>query len=160
MINAAFAVAETDAGEEDYIISPRCGFIQALREAYDRLDLQDSTKLAIRSIIKGIEQASQAIGLADKPVREIRRRNILALLDHCSKINPRWSNKRYNKYRAYQLMIFKELIQVEAVEFNPVRDILDTVAYKLICQEIIEEFKVTEKEKAKYIFKSVEKLDE
>jgi hypothetical protein len=37
---------------------------------------------------------------------------------------------------------------------------LDTVSYKLICQEIIEEFKVTEKEKAKYIFKSVEKLDE
>ncbi|MEO6133735.1 MAG: DUF6575 domain-containing protein [Ginsengibacter sp.] len=37
---------------------------------------------------------------------------------------------------------------------------LDTVTYKLVCQEIIEEFKVTEKEKVKYIFKSVIKLDE
>lgn len=37
---------------------------------------------------------------------------------------------------------------------------LDTVPYRLICQEIIEEFKVIEKEKATYIFKSVEKLDE
>ena len=36
---------------------------------------------------------------------------------------------------------------------------LDTVTYKLICQEIIEEFKVTEKERTHYIFKSVEKLD-
>lgn len=36
---------------------------------------------------------------------------------------------------------------------------LDTVTYKLICQEIIEEFKVTEKERTKYIFKSVSKLD-
>lgn len=32
---------------------------------------------------------------------------------------------------------------------------LDTIEYKLICQEIIEEFRVTEKEKVKYIFKSV-----
>lgn len=37
---------------------------------------------------------------------------------------------------------------------------LDTVTYKLICQEIIEEFKVTEKEKVKYIFKSVVKVDD
>ena len=36
---------------------------------------------------------------------------------------------------------------------------LDTVTYKLICQEIIEEFKVTEKEKVKYIFKSVDKIE-
>lgn len=36
---------------------------------------------------------------------------------------------------------------------------LDTIRYKLICQEIIEEFKVTEKERTQYIFKSVEKLD-
>lgn len=36
---------------------------------------------------------------------------------------------------------------------------LDTIIYKLICQEIIEEFKVTEKEKVKYIFKTVEKLN-
>lgn len=36
---------------------------------------------------------------------------------------------------------------------------LDTITYKLICQEIIEEFKVTEKEKAKYIFKTVEKIN-
>lgn len=37
---------------------------------------------------------------------------------------------------------------------------LDTVTYKLVCQEIIEEFKVTEKEKVKYIFKSVIKVDD
>ncbi len=37
---------------------------------------------------------------------------------------------------------------------------LDTVTYKLVCQEIIEEFKVTEKEKVKYIFKSVVKVDD
>lgn len=36
---------------------------------------------------------------------------------------------------------------------------LDTVTYKLVCQEIIEEFKVTEKEKVKYVFKSVVKVD-
>ncbi len=36
---------------------------------------------------------------------------------------------------------------------------LDTISYKLVCQEIIEEFKVTEKEKIKYIFKAVTKLD-
>ena len=35
---------------------------------------------------------------------------------------------------------------------------LDTVKYKLSCQEIIEEYSVTEKEKTKYIFKSVESL--
>ncbi|SIN95285.1 DUF6575 domain-containing protein [Chitinophaga niabensis] len=35
---------------------------------------------------------------------------------------------------------------------------LETVTYKLICQEIIEEFKVSEKGKIKYIFKSIEEL--
>ncbi len=37
---------------------------------------------------------------------------------------------------------------------------LDTVTYKLVCQEIIEKIKVTEKEKVKYIFKSVIKVDD
>ena len=32
---------------------------------------------------------------------------------------------------------------------------LDTVKYKLTCQEIIEEFRISEKEKTKYIFKSI-----
>lgn len=37
---------------------------------------------------------------------------------------------------------------------------LDTVKYKLICQEIIEEFRISEKEKTKYIFKSITLADE
>ena len=55
-----------------------------------------------------------------------------------------------------------EDVQEFSGEANPddLRGItLDTVTYKLTCQEIIEEFKVTEKEKTKYIFKSIEKLD-
>ncbi len=36
---------------------------------------------------------------------------------------------------------------------------LDTITYKLTCQEIVEEFKISEKEKKKYIFKSITNED-
>jgi hypothetical protein len=36
---------------------------------------------------------------------------------------------------------------------------VETVYYRLICKEIIEEFKVTEKEKTKYLLQQMEKLD-
>jgi hypothetical protein len=36
---------------------------------------------------------------------------------------PKFSNNRYNLYRAYLLMLFNELVEQEAVTGNPVRDI-------------------------------------
>lgn len=36
---------------------------------------------------------------------------------------------------------------------------LETVRYKIICQELVEEFTVSEKEKTKYVLKSIDKMD-
>ncbi|MFL5742365.1 MAG: tyrosine recombinase XerC [Flavisolibacter sp.] len=45
------------------------------------------------------------------------------ILEHCENVNKKWSAHRYNIYRAYLLMLYKELVEMETVPANPVRDI-------------------------------------
>lgn len=79
-----------------------------------------------------MKKAAKAYKMIDRPICEVKRRHILARLDYCRKKIPRWSNARYNKYRAYLLMLYKELVHVKAVEFNPIRDIIRKKQYKKI----------------------------
>jgi integrase len=45
------------------------------------------------------------------------------LLDQCAKNRTRCGTASYNKYRAYLMMLFSELLEIEAIDFNPVKDI-------------------------------------
>lgn len=45
------------------------------------------------------------------------------VLDQCSRIKLHWTNNQFNHYRKYISILFTELVEVEAIEYNPVKDI-------------------------------------
>jgi integrase len=52
------------------------------------------------------------------------------ILNRCSEINPKWTANTHNQYRAQLLMLFKELVELEAVTGNPIRDISKQKTFK------------------------------
>lgn len=116
-------MAPRDVPDTDYIIHPDTTLVKALKAAKERISGVKSTKTDLASVLNGIGKAAKRIRLDAMPIKDVRRRHVLMLLDQCSKDIARWSPSRYNKYRSYLLMLFKELVIVEAVEQNPVTDI-------------------------------------
>jgi hypothetical protein len=73
--------------------------------------------------LKYVERAAILCRLDFVPVNEIKPSHILALLEQCGKIKDRWSANSYNAYTRYISLLFSQLLQHQAVEFNPVRGI-------------------------------------
>jgi integrase len=107
----------------DGAISRDMLFIDALREGRKRLKYVHKALVDIDSIISHFEQSAIKLRLINMTISETSRKHIKILLDHQFKVNPRFTAKRYNKYRAYLLGVFKELVELEAIDMNPVRDI-------------------------------------
>ncbi len=73
--------------------------------------------------MKYFTQATEQIRLERLPVSEVRRKHIKAILSQVGQNKGGWSAVNFNKYRGYLLSLFKELVQLEAIELNPVTDI-------------------------------------
>lgn len=67
--------------------------------------------------------ATEQIRLEHLPVAEARRKHIKAILAQVGQNKGGWSAVNYNKYRGYLHSLFKEMVQLEAIELNPVTDI-------------------------------------
>lgn len=104
-------------------VSPDTPFIQALQVAFSKVQAVDETLIDMRSVVKGVEAAATELGFAGMPVKAVSRKYFKLIFEQCRKTNPRFSAKRQNKYRAYLMRLFRELIELEAVEANPLRDI-------------------------------------
>lgn len=105
-------------------------FIDALYEALPRLVVVPKVRIDIKSVIGGVEiAAGNLLDAAHNKyytaleISQISRRHIKNILDLCAKTRKRWSAKRHNMYKCYLSMLFSELLQLEAVEMNPTRDI-------------------------------------
>ena len=103
-------------------IHPGTPFIQALLQTLKRLQIDPATKVDVKSSLKYIGIAAIQLRYDQLGISDIKRRNIKLILDQCGR-NRQLSPRRYNIYRAFLLMLFKELVELEAVEANPVHDI-------------------------------------
>lgn len=94
-------------------------FTDALWLAADHLDVERSTKICVKSCLKYIAQSAKTIGIESFPIGQIRRSHIKVLMNHCAeqrKLSPR----SWNAYRAYLMMLFEQLDELELVDHNPV----------------------------------------
>lgn len=115
---------QIDLPEEfEYEIDPSTPFIKALEKAWDKLNVARSTKKGIKAVIKGVGKAAMQLRLNTHPINTITRRHIKAILDQCGKNSRSWSATSFNLYRAYLMMLYNELVELEAVPGNPIRDI-------------------------------------
>lgn len=118
------------ATEQIEEISPSTLFVEALKKAAGMLQCVPRMLDDIESAIKGINNAAGV--LYDKTVlkpytglkiSQVTRKHIVYLFQQCKKDNPRFTTNRQNKYRAYLMILYKQLVKVEAVEHNPITDI-------------------------------------
>lgn len=98
-------------------------FIPALKKAFEKVKGVEGTLNDIKSVIKGVELSARQLGIYSMPISEVSRKYFKSIFEQCYKNNPKFTAARQNKYRAYLMKLFKELIEMEAVDVNPLRDI-------------------------------------
>lgn len=108
--------------EIHYEIDPETPFPIALEKARERLDLEHHTKRDMRSVVKAIAKAGTQRRIASLPISKVSRKHLKMCLDQGQK-NGKWGQSRYNVCRGYLMMLFKELVELEAVTANPMWDI-------------------------------------
>lgn len=112
------------------VIIPETPFIDALMKAAAMIHCVPRMMEDIVCVIKRIEAA--ACKLYDqawqKPyvalkICQVSRRHIVYIFEQCKKDNDKFSIHRQNRYRAYLMILYKQLVKLEAVEHNPITDI-------------------------------------
>lgn len=109
--------------EVEYEIAPTTPFIKALYKALDKISCQPTTLLDVKSVLKYISESAAQLRYDNIPIKEIKRKHIRLLLDQCGRIKATWNSKQFNHYRKYLGILYKQLVELEAVEYNPIRDI-------------------------------------
>lgn len=130
--------------EIEYEIYPDTPFVKAIEKAREKLSCSNNTKIDIKSTIKFIAIAAKQLRIDTSPIKDIRRRHVKKLLERCAENSQRWSSNTFNAYRKNLGILFNELIELEATEINPVRDIKKQKVIKKVrqilspeqCQEI------------------------
>lgn len=107
-------------------VSPDTRLFHALEIARGMLQVVPDMMSDIKSILKYLKQAGGKLEdkvlckkYTDLKIGQVKRRHLVYLLDQCRKDNKRFTNYRRNKYRTALIMLFKKLLELEAVEDNP-----------------------------------------
>jgi site-specific recombinase XerC len=108
-----------------YEIDPATPFIEALEKSFKKLsaNYSKSTNADIKSMMHYLHKSAIGLRISHIKIADIKRKNIKLLLENCKVINPTFSENRYNKYRSYLQSLFKELVELEAIEHNPINDL-------------------------------------
>lgn len=105
-----------------YLIAPDTYWITALEQAKERLKVVPHTLKCIDTAIGYMRKAADGLGLR-MSIGEIRRKELVACLRWNQDNNKRFGSPSYNRTVAYLSTLFSELLEVEAVEYNYLRDI-------------------------------------
>lgn len=104
-------------------INEQTGLIKALEYALANMKVEKHTREDACSVLRYVTKAAIQLQLNDMPVSEVKRKNIRQIMDQCATIKEKWSANTFNYYRAYLSLLFKDLVELEAIEHNPVKDI-------------------------------------
>jgi integrase len=107
------------------IIDPLLPLIPALRKASELVSTgkAETVKRDLRGIVATIEKAVVQLRFADLSISDVSRKHIKLILDQVQVIRKSDSAHRYNKFRTHLMMLFAELVELEAIEDNPVKSI-------------------------------------
>jgi integrase len=100
-------------------LSPNTPFIQALNKASEKIKIGKKSLVDIKSTIKGVSLSARQLGIENKPISEVSRKYFKLIFEKCHENNRRFSDNRQNVYRKWLKRIYDELIEMEAVETNP-----------------------------------------
>lgn len=118
-VTGAYVVPEA-TGE----VSPDTPFFTALELAKAMLKVVPAMLLDIKSMLVRLKRCGGKLEdsgrkYSDLRIDQVKRRHLVYLLDRCQKDYPSMSMYRRNKYRTALIMLFKQLLVMEAVDSNP-----------------------------------------
>lgn len=106
----------------EYEIHPETPFIQALECAYSKIKVVD--KVTLKSVLKFTTEAISQLRYHNLPVNTVKKAHMKKVLQQLgSNKGDKWTDNNYNHYRAHLSMLFKELIEWDALEYNPLANI-------------------------------------
>lgn len=111
------------AVNKSLLLAKNTPLVNALIIAMEAKQCTNETRLDMKSMIKYVGAAAKTLEYDIIPVCEIKRIHIRAILDQCGIDKATWNAARYNRYRSYLIGLFDELMELEAVDFNPARDL-------------------------------------
>lgn len=106
----------------DIEILPSCPFILALEKAYGFIpDIR--TKKEICKALSHITRAIRQLRYDRLKISEVRRRHLISVLEKIARdrretTGREWGAHSWNHYRAYMLILFRQLDRLEAVELD------------------------------------------
>ncbi|HTE24940.1 tyrosine-type recombinase/integrase [Flavitalea sp.] len=118
------------------MIDPATPFVQALSAAQLMIKKAKKTMDDIKSTVKGVSAAAQKLRISTIPISKVTRKHIKVIFQQCAKDNPKWSAHRHNQYRSYLMIVFSELIEMEATEIDPVAKIKKQKTVKRIRERL------------------------
>jgi integrase len=111
---------------QKYDIDEQTLFIPALKKALERIKLSDKYRQHISGyVIPNVEKAAIHLGYHVLFISQVKRKNIVYILDRLKEVSPRFSDNTFNRYRTDLKRLFKELVRVEAIENNPINEDLE-----------------------------------
>lgn len=132
-----------DEIKEVHEIEPTTSFVDAIRLAADKLKLEPTTKADLRQIIAHISEVAKKHRLDFIPISDIKRKHLKAILEQCAyKQNGEYSTHKFNKYRTYIMMPYKELLELETIDSNIVLGISKQKTIKRIRQVLSDDERI------------------
>lgn len=112
--------------DNDYVIHPDLEFSAALQKAFDMFE--GESKVDLKSSLKYIQMSIKNLKLDAWPVKDIKKRHILRILNNCKVVKERegkiWSNNQFNHYRTAIQIMYKIFVANDTVEHNIVEDVI------------------------------------
>ena len=108
--------------QNNYEIPSATHWLAAIEKAKHRLILEKSTLADMKSCLSKLKIASDSLKFSTIPVSEISRKHVKVIFEYLE-VNDQLSAHRFNKYRSYSMILFKELLELETVESNPIREL-------------------------------------
>lgn len=109
--------AFTEFKSDHFELSPNTGVINALKFSMNKIECEKQTKRDLKWVVNNIGSGMNDLKMT-LAINEINRRHIKLILNHLE-----LSNNSYNVHLKYLSILFKELVEIEAMDSNFIRDI-------------------------------------
>lgn len=90
---------------------------KSLDHALSVTQCKHNTRLDIKSVLKYFNKAAEKL-FPNLVINDVKRKHIRQVLDSLN-----LSDNNFNRYRKYLSKLFSELVELEQIEFNPVKEI-------------------------------------
>lgn len=97
-------------------LSPDSLFLDALDLAFKNLKIAKSTSDDIKYMLPKVKSAVSILKYDELKISDVKRKHIRFTLDKIEETEKIFSAHKFNKYRGYLSILFKELVECEAVE--------------------------------------------